>query len=214
MRRFVAVFFIPFIVLLGSRAALARPPEVDQLAVLYKELLRFKSDPKFGEVGFGLCCKYNAWMKRVEKLRDKPARDVWLQLGVLPGDLLTLGLEYAHSKGAETKFTRDRVPVFEAALFPAVAKKGFTGTVSDTDRYCRDIAIYQRQMELMLAHDYARASEIISNDATCPRVQQNTPVRGPLDRKKQGETTYVQVDAQGIGTIWMMEDAVEFKGAK
>lgn len=191
--------------------AKARPPEVDQLATLYKELMSFKREPQFQDVGFGVCCKYNSWMKRVEKLRGQGSTAMWLQLGVLPGDLLMLGLEYVHSKGAETSFTREKITAFDAALFPKPTRKGFTGRMSDTDRCCKDLATYQRQFDLLTAQDYAGADRVISNDATCPLIQKNTPMRGPLDRKTQLEITYVLVEAQGIGKVWVMEDWVEFK---
>jgi hypothetical protein len=206
-RFFIAVFVA---LALLPRMASARPPEIDQLATLYKELIRFKDEPRFKEVGFGQCCQYHDWMVRVERLRDKASSKVWLQVGVFPGDLVTLGLDFLHSKGAKTSYAREMIPQFEAALFPKRAKGGFTGKMSATDRACKDLGRYQRQMELIEAQDYAGAAKIISDDEACPLVQKGTPMRGPLDTRKQREDTYVLVEAQGIGRVWVMDDAVEF----
>jgi hypothetical protein len=122
-----------------------------------------------------------------------------------------LGLDFLHSKGTGTSYAREMVRQFEAALFRKPAKKGFTGKMSATDRACKDLALYQRQMELIEAQDYAAAAKIISDDEACPLVQKDTPMRGPLDTRKQGEATYILVEAQGIGRVWVMEDSVEFR---
>lgn len=197
-------------------SAAARPPEIDELASLYKELMKFKRESMFKEVGFGACCKYNPWLRQVEKMNasSRSSRDMWLDLGVVPGDLLTLGMEYLHSKGEETEYTRTMTAAFEAALFPKAAKKGFAGKMSSTDRLCRHMATYKRQVELMLAEDYAGAAGLLANDATCATVQKNTPMRGPLDTKKLGDMTYILVEAQGVGLVWVMEDWVEFATTK
>ena len=184
-----------------------RPPEVDQLATLYKELMRFKGDPLFKRVGFGTCCKYHDWMDRVERLRDSSSPDIWRQLGMAPTELLLLGLDYLPGKSADPALTRERIAGFEAVLFPRPAKKGFTGKMSTSDKACKSLAVYKRQDDLLAAQDYARATELIE---TCPLVQKGTPMRGPLDTKKLGEVTYILVEAQGVGKVWVMDDEVDF----
>lgn len=191
----------------------AAPVDVEELKRLYRELLAFKSEPQFKQVGFGVCCKYNKWLKRVEALRDTGNADGWLKVGVLPGDLLMVGLKYAHSKGAETEFTRDRVRAFDAALFPPAPKKGFTGTVVRSDRYCRSLATYKRMLDLDVKGKIAESQDLLWNESLCVKIHQNTPARGPLDRKTQDEIDYVQVDVQGIGKVWAMDGTVEFADA-
>ena len=197
--------------LIYPAATSARPPEVEQLARLYKELMTFKVHAEFKRVGFGACCKYNAWMKRVEKLRVSSSSQMWLELGVSPGDLLTLGLEYMRSKGGETDYSREMSAQFAAALFPRAAKKEFNGRMSDTDRVCRELALYKTHMELVLASNYTAADKLISDDKVCPRLHKGTPVRGPLETQSVNEIVYVLVEAQGVGRVWVMEDWVEFK---
>lgn len=124
-----------------------------------------------------------------------------------PTELLLLGLDYLPGKSADPSLTRERIAGFEAALFPRPAKRGFTGKMSGTDRACRSLALYRQQMDLTMAQDYTRAAELIE---TCPLVRQGTPMRGPLDTKKQGEMTYILVEAQGVGKVWVDEDAVAF----
>ena len=74
------------------------------LRKLYGELMVFKDDAKFHEVGFGTCCEYHKCQSRVKVLRDDPR--LTLSEKVAAGDLLTLGLEYMKTKGKENNYTQ------------------------------------------------------------------------------------------------------------
>ena len=87
-----------------------------QLLALYKELHSFKDDPTFHEVGFGSCCRFHSWQTRVEELRSKAELETLADVGVLPGELLMLGMEYMRSKGRPTEYTKTMEPHYESGL--------------------------------------------------------------------------------------------------
>jgi len=187
--------------------------EKRQLAELYHELKVFKNEREFKEVGFGPCCKYFGWFKRTESLRDgdRCSLETWVQQagGVIPGDLLQLGLEYASSKGRETEYTRNKGAEFEAALRSKPAKIGFDKRTSRTDRYCRSLATLERSDDLALAGDNAGSLRVLSNDAACPRIPANTPMRGPLSGKqasKLPDIAYELMEVEGFGRVWVESD--------
>ena len=88
----------------------------NQLLTLYEELHSFKDDPTFHEVGFGRCCRFSDWQTRVEALRSKAGLETLADIGVLPGDLLTLGMEYMRSKGRPTEYTETMEPHYQSGL--------------------------------------------------------------------------------------------------
>ena len=87
-----------------------------QLLTLYEELHSFKDDPNFHEVGFGRCCRFHEWQTRVAALRSRAGLETLADVGVLPGDLLTLGMEYMRSKGRSTEYTETMEPYYASGL--------------------------------------------------------------------------------------------------
>lgn len=75
-----------------------------ELKELYNELMEFKDDPHFHQVGFGVCCKYNKWQLRMKALRNNTNLTTLEKIAA--GDLLMLGLEYMETKGRENDYTR------------------------------------------------------------------------------------------------------------
>ena len=76
-----------------------------ELIRFFLELQEFKTDPEFLTFGFGVCCQFNDWLKETEALRDKAGLSTFSEIGFLPGDLFTLGMEYIGSAGQPTEFT-------------------------------------------------------------------------------------------------------------
>jgi len=73
---------------------------IEELKFLYKELQGFKDDPEFHKVGFGLCCKFNLWLQKVDSFQSKKTnQDILNYVGFLPGELSLLGMEYMRNKG-------------------------------------------------------------------------------------------------------------------
>ena len=85
---------------------------------LYFELLEFKDDPEFHQVGFGVCCRFNVWKQEVDALTDRSGLDTVGEVGIVPAELYSIGWEYFKNKGHSTGLT-DYV---EASLQAAVMK--------------------------------------------------------------------------------------------
>jgi hypothetical protein len=101
----------------GSDVQANMSEDAIQLKTLYEELQNFKDDPQFHEVGFGSCCRFHDWQQRVKELEEQSGSSLLFELGVLPGDLLVLGLEYMRSKGQPTPYTEDMEPEFMEAVY-------------------------------------------------------------------------------------------------
>lgn len=90
-----------------------------ELTDLYNQLLLFKDDPAFHQMGFGTGLSYtHNWLKRIEKLNDTVTtkNGYPMSLSICAGDLLQLGKEYMRSKGTENKYTRDFRKLVEDGL--------------------------------------------------------------------------------------------------
>ena len=87
-----------------------------QLLALYQELHLFKDDPEFHEVGFGACCRFHDWQTRVQELQSRTNLETLMDIDVVPGDLLVLGLEYMKSKGSPTGYTQTMEPKFRSGV--------------------------------------------------------------------------------------------------
>jgi len=83
---------------------------------LYLELMDFKDDALFHEVGFSQKYKYVEWQNKVMKTNEDPRSKLLLKKGITPGDLSTLGAEYFKSRGMETKFSRYMNAEFKKAF--------------------------------------------------------------------------------------------------
>ena len=68
---------------------------------LYLELLTFRDDPEFIQVGFGTCCRFNQWLQRVEVLREQSDdRSFFREYDFTLGELQGYGI--AHVGGRPT----------------------------------------------------------------------------------------------------------------
>ena len=72
---------------------------------LYLELQEFKDDPEFHQVGFGLCCRFNVWKQEVDALTDRSGLETVREIGIVPGELVSLGWEYFQNRGRSTFLT-------------------------------------------------------------------------------------------------------------
>ncbi len=87
-----------------------------QFKSLYSELIEFKGKDDFKKFGFGQGGPYNKWLKEVEQLENDPDSKLLLQKGVVTGELKSLGMEYASSKGQETEVTKSFNKIFADAI--------------------------------------------------------------------------------------------------
>jgi hypothetical protein len=89
----------------------------EQLCVRLEQLLGFKDDAKFQEMGFAVAGPYHKWLKSVEALRDGlPTEDgrIPLTLRAAPAELITLGMDYMR-KG-ETPYTQTMLPELKKTI--------------------------------------------------------------------------------------------------
>ena len=96
------------------------PTELSPLALetmkLYEELHSFKDTNAFSTFGFSQNGPYHAWLETVQRTRDREGgMAVQHELGVLPGDLLNLGLSYLRSE-SDQQFVRDMERRFQAGI--------------------------------------------------------------------------------------------------
>jgi hypothetical protein len=89
----------------------------EQLCIRLEQLLGFKDDAKFKEMGFAVGGPYHKWLKSVEALRDGlPTEDgrIPLRLRAAPAELLSLGMAYVQ-KG-ETPYTQTTLPELKKTI--------------------------------------------------------------------------------------------------
>ena len=82
---------------------------------LFIELQQFKDDPEFHRVGFGACCRFNSWKEEVDSLRGTADVGTISEIGIVPGDLFTIGLEYLRSAGQPTELTETMQAILGSA---------------------------------------------------------------------------------------------------
>ena len=102
------------------------------LKSLYDELQEFKSDPEFHDVGFAVCCRFNKWFARVGELQEQSDMNLFREVGVVPGELRQLGLEYMRSKGEPNSYTRSMEPKFKDGFAkhnynPNISQRRYSG---------------------------------------------------------------------------------------
>lgn len=90
-----------------TSAAQAQTPAQEDFLGLLVELLDYRDNPEFQQVGFGVCCEYRKWLERVEALDDRTPELFPFDGGFFViGDLSQLGLDFAKSGGRQTDYTR------------------------------------------------------------------------------------------------------------
>lgn len=79
---------------------------VEQFISLYKELLKFKNEYEFVQIGFAPNGKYYNWLEKVHKFETDANADILVRLRIVPNDLEALGMEYVVSHGKESEGTQ------------------------------------------------------------------------------------------------------------
>lgn len=197
----------------------AMPNHVAILKVLYTELLSFKDDPEFHRVGFGLCCRFNAWKQHLERLDDGGGSRQYQDLGFVPGDLLILGSHYLGSRGVETSYTRSMSALIDAGLKPWPSLGVGQGVVRREERACVNIDTFRRYHAAVGARRHAEASRILSSTG-CRVLYPKTIVNGPLDSLdvsqfgrgiRDSGAVYHQVRTDGGAILWLDDNQVIFR---
>lgn len=90
--------------------------ETKEAIRLFMELWSFKDDPEFHRVGLGACCKFDEWKQEVETLTNSAGTITLGEIGIVPGDLLSLGWDYFQNAGQPTEFTDATQDNMESAV--------------------------------------------------------------------------------------------------
>ena len=88
---------------------------------------------EFRRVGYGRCCKYFQWMKKVEALRGNDIGEFLRSVGILPGELVALGTEYYQGRGNQATAKIWEASV-EAVLNPRPAEPPIDAESDEPDR--------------------------------------------------------------------------------
>lgn len=81
------------------------PKDLEKFFALYKELLGFKDKSDFKQLGFSPNGSYYKWYEQVNALSKTAEISHFTKYGFVPGDLITLGLEYVSTNGKENDVT-------------------------------------------------------------------------------------------------------------
>ena len=95
----VAVLGSVLCVLVAAGTEAKASSAVDEIRNLYAEFQTFKHDEEFRRVGYGRCCRYYQWMKRVDALQGNAPGEFLRSFGILPEELISLGAEYHQGRG-------------------------------------------------------------------------------------------------------------------
>ena len=102
-------------------------------AAAYAEFQTFKNEEEFHRVGYGRCCKYYQWMKKVDALRGNDPGEFLRSFGILPGELISLGTEYYQGRGNQDAAKMWEASV-EAVLNPKPAEAPIDAENDEPDR--------------------------------------------------------------------------------
>jgi len=212
MKKFLLCNLLALVIIalspIHARAILSN--DAQELKTLYEKLQKFKGSPKFHQVGFGRCCRFNKWMVKVETLGSKTGIEILHEVGFLPGDLITLGMEYMRSRGRPTLYSKEMEATIMAGLAPEPQLKGGQGVIITTDRGCASLDSIKKFIVAVTNKNYEEANTILS-DPDCPRIYEKTIVNGPLDSKKLSWGIYHQVKLPDGTKLWMSGSQVKFK---
>ena len=160
---------------------------------LYEELQSFKYDPEFHRVGFAICCRFNAWKVKVDKLADQTGLEFSSQFGFFPDDLLYLSQSYM-AGDYSSSYVVDMEKRIEIGLADEPQAGAGEGIMISTSSACKTLDVWRRRVDALLSKNYALESAIIDG-TDCPRVYQNTIVSGPL------ATDSFEID----GVVWKFQ---------
>lgn len=210
-------FFVGIIFFLSPCYANASmSSDAKELKKLYEELQNFKSDPKFDQVGFGTCCRFNSWMVRIKKIRSKKLGvKILKEVGFFPGDLLQLGMEYLNSKGRPTSYTKEMEATIISGLAPEPQLEDGQGVVVREDRACTSLDNFKKFIAAISANKFEDATNFLSGP-DCIRVNKKTVVTGPLASQELSwgdgsKSTYHQVKIPDGTKLWMGSSQVKFR---
>lgn len=87
-----------------------------EFIALYGELMDFRYDSQFHQIGFSSSGKYHAWQQKVFQANETYSKEAQLQTGLIFGQLAQLGLAYQQNQGRETDIVNFFLPDMKKAM--------------------------------------------------------------------------------------------------
>lgn len=87
-----------------------------EFIALYGELMDFRYDSQFHQIGFSSSGKYHAWQQKVFQGNETYSKEAQLQTGLIFGQLAQLGLAYQQNQGRETDIVNFFLPDMKKAM--------------------------------------------------------------------------------------------------
>ena len=158
-------------------------PVVEELRALHTELQEFKFSTEFQEVGFGPCCKYYKWMKRVQALEGTDWKAAIDGFGILPGELITLAQEYRQGDLESVAWWEQRIA---AATSPVTEEREHKvkepdGTIGEWERHSQMLGTTKYRIERVTGNLQLHV-EYEDGSASTDKVQELEPT-GVLKRR-------------------------------
>ena len=214
MKRFLVLIIVVSFSLIFNHVAFAASEDevLAKTKKLYMELIEFKGDQKFHNVGFGQCCQYYKWLQEVRAISNTDARKL-LKYGFVPGDIEMLGKEYMRSKGNETNYSKGMNKrlraVFDLDSASKNIPKGKILTIIKEDIACMKMEYYEQFYKAIEVGDYASTGKIIAQPR-CIDLYIGTKVEGPLESVilKYDSSKYIKIK-NGNKDYWIEESMVK-----
>ena len=183
--------------------------DVAETKKLYAEFLQFKDKPEFRRVGFGACCEYHAWMKKVAEIQDRVQGACLAyfdrHFGVFPGDLIVLGREYISGRenGETAQFFETRIELAENPVKRAPKLKTTHEKANKTiGTWLNNYAGIAERIKISTRGDgkFILVSEFSDGSSTSDRLVEVAPQRGQLRqfRGAAGSATYHHQESYAI----------------
>ena len=179
---------------------------------LYLELQEFRGDPEFHQVGFGLCCRFNLWKQEVDALTDRAGLETVREIGIVPGELFSLGWEYLQNHGHSTDLTDHIEAIFRAAVMKTMGIGTFRATTSvDVVLEVQVIGEWENEYEgglqsrikIISEFGVVKLEETFRDGSTLtePLVEVESDIGRRFDATK-GSGEYFVIDLMGNLEIW------------
>ncbi len=179
---------------------------------LFVELQQFKDDTEFHDVGFGVCCRFNSWKEEVDSLRDTAGIGTTSEIGIVPGDLPTIGLEYVSSAGQPTELTETIQVIIRSAVRKSMGFSTVQPTPTGNPHLVSEvigeweneyipgvksrITIFSEAGQLNLKESFSDGSELVQS-----LIESNSLAGRRFDLTEEAGEYFV-MDADGNLQIW------------
>ncbi|MEZ5655032.1 MAG: hypothetical protein R3E04_03935 [Sphingobium sp.] len=187
-------------------------PAARKMKRLYAELQSFRYEPNFHVLGYLPGTDYANWKGKVRLLEARSGPALAKELGMVPGDLLTLANAYQRQSG----YSSERTDYWErkfVGLFAPQVKAAGQGRVTRDALACADIITWARSLRAMDEQKFAE-SMALQDQAKCRDLARGSVVSAPTARKEVrftngGTAIFIAVTSRN-SRLWISEEEVGY----